>query len=121
MNTCFKRLSVSATILKVCFLRGLAMAAVILFAFPHEGRAQLAAPDLKEYRARIVEIFLTLLRIRCDEELLDESLQMRDVETRWIINLEIDADVRIDWFPSARPIARAASCAYPNRRSCRAL
>ena len=52
MNTCFKRLSGPAG-------RGLAVAAVftILIAFPIEGRAQVPAPDLKEYRARVVEIY----------------------------------------------------------------
>lgn len=91
MNTCFKRLSVSATILKVGFLRGLAIAAVILFAFPIEGRAQLSAPDLKEYRARIVEIYGDKAIVEVD----GRRFLVEPVQQDKPFPVEIGADVRI--------------------------
>jgi hypothetical protein len=91
MNTCFKRLSVSATIPKVGFLRGLAVAAVILFAFPIEGRAQLAAPDLKEYRARIVEIYGDKAIVEVD----DRRFLVEPVQQDKPFPAEIGADIRI--------------------------
>src|SRR5258708_24129111 len=91
MNTCFQRLSVSATILKVGFLRGLAMAAVILFAFPIEGRAELPAQDLKEYRARIVEIYGDKAIVEVDgRRFLVEPFQQDKP-----FPVEIGADIRI--------------------------